>query len=239
MIPKKIHYIWFGGREEPSEVERFKSTWRSAMPDWEIVRWDESNFDVHSNVYCSQAYQARKWAFASDYARLKVLYDNGGIYLDTDEEAIRSLSPFLHHKAFFGMEPGNLLQAGVIGSEKGSECIAKILDYYEDLQFKDADGSYNQYVIGSHMAKVLSKEYGFVLKEEIQCLEDSIVVYPSSYFCPDLATLKVTENTYSIHRPMGSWLSPTAKLKKNVYQFITRQAPLRWLYHRFYRLNKK
>ena len=119
------------------------------MPDWEVVRWDESNFDVNCSVLCKQAYEAKRWAFVSDYVRVKVLYEEGGIYLDTDEEMVQSLDRFAYHKAFFGMEAGLRLQAGVFGCEPKNEIMAAILEYYNQIEYIENDKQ-NNIVIGTH-----------------------------------------------------------------------------------------
>ncbi len=93
MIPKKIHYCWFGGKEKPEDVKRYIASWKKYCPDYEIKEWNESNFDIHENDYCREAYEAKKWAFLTDYVRLKALYEEGGFYMDTDVEVVKSLDP--------------------------------------------------------------------------------------------------------------------------------------------------
>lgn len=231
MIPHKLHYVWVGGAPIPAKYQAFIDHWTELMPDWEIVRWDESNFDIeNSSDFCRQAYEHKRWAFVSDYIRVKVLYEHGGIYLDTDEQMVQSLERFAEHKFFVGMEPVNHIGGQVFGCEAKNEVMGAILEHYDSINYIE-DGKQNNVVIGSHFAAVLEKLYPqFALKEEVQQLGDGVVVYPSTYFCPDLATLKITSDSYTIHRPMGSWLSPTAKLKKQIYTIITSVKPLRWLY---------
>lgn len=200
------------------------------MPDWEIVRWDETNFDLLQSEFCRQAYEAKRWAFVSDYIRVNVMYNFGGIYLDVDEEMIQPLYKFALHKAFFGMEAGNRLQGGLFGCEKNSPVIGEILVHYNSLEYIK-NGQQDNTVIGTRFVEVLQDRYPhFQLNEQIQELEEGVFVYPSRYFCPDLATLKITEESFTIHRPMGSWLNSQDKLKKYIYTFITKIKPFTWLY---------
>lgn len=118
MIPKSIHYCWFGGSPLPDDVKKYIESWKRFCPDYEIRQWNEYNFDVNENQYCSEAYRAKKWAFVSDYARLKILYDNGGIYMDTDVEVVRSLDPLLQYRAFSGFESEHAISTGAMGSIK-------------------------------------------------------------------------------------------------------------------------
>ena len=119
MIPKKIHYCWFGGNPLPELAIKCLESWKKYCPDYEIIEWNETNFNLDSCEYVREAYQAKKWAFVSDYARLKVVYDNGGIYLDTDVELIKSLDRLLKNKSFFGTETTGVVATGLgFGAEK-------------------------------------------------------------------------------------------------------------------------
>ena len=117
MIPKKIHYCWFGGKSKPQKVLDCIASWRQFLPDYQIVEWNEENFDIYQNRYAREAYEAQKYAFVSDFARLKILYDEGGIYLDTDIEVVQNFENFLHHGAFMGFEYWKFLATCVIGAE--------------------------------------------------------------------------------------------------------------------------
>ena len=213
MIPKTIHYIWVGSRTIPAKYQSFINEWSRKMPDWEIIRWDESNFDIeHSADYCREAYALKKWAFVSDYIRVKVLYDHGGIYLDADEEMIRSLDRFVEHSVFFGLEPGLRLQAGVFGCEPQNRLIGTILAQYDQMHYV-VDRRPDNTVIGIHFQNILQEVYPqFVPTESAPTILDGgVAIYPSRYFCPDLATLKITDESYTVHRPMGSWLPPNSR----------------------------
>ena len=118
MIPKKIHYCWFGKNPLPEQTKQYIETWKKYCHDYEIIEWNEDNFDINQNQYCKEAYEAKKWAFVSDYVRLKVLYDNGGIYMDTDIEVIKPLDDLLQYNWFAGFEAEDRIQTGVIGAER-------------------------------------------------------------------------------------------------------------------------
>ena len=123
MIPKKIHYCWFGGKPKPQKVLDCIASWRQFLPDYTIMEWNEENFDIYQNRYAREAYETQKYAFVSDFARLKILFDEGGIYLDTDIEVIQNFENFLHHMAFMGFEYGKFLATCVIGTEPQNPMI--------------------------------------------------------------------------------------------------------------------
>ncbi|MFI3322205.1 MAG: glycosyltransferase [Rikenellaceae bacterium] len=235
MIPKKLHYVWVGGKEIPEKFQLFISLWRKIMPDWEIIEWNELNFDINENDYCKEAYRLKKWAFVSDYIRLKVLYLYGGIYLDIDMQMIRSLEPFSKHTAFFGLEYGSTLQAGVFGCKKEHPIFRKILDYYDKLEYI-VEPSDSTTVIGQHMFNVLKTIYpDLVLKEEIMEIDKGVFIYPSSYFCPDLANLEIKRDSYTIHWGENSWQTPKNRFKSKIYQTIVRNR----VFGAIYRLYKR
>ena len=221
MIPKKLHYVWLGGAPIPQEYQRYIDGWRDMMPDWEIVRWDETNFDIEGSCdYCRQAYQAKRWAFVSDYVRVKVLYEHGGIYLDTDEEMIRPLDKFAMHDAFFGMEAGKLIGGQVFGCERGHKLMKVLMDDYDNRAFV-CRGNQDTTVIGNHIARVLMGVYPqFRPTDKLHELESDVFVYPSEYFCPDMRGPVDGPNTYTIHHYAGTWLSSGQRLKMKFNDFI-------------------
>lgn len=228
MIPKIIHYVWIGGNPIPPKNQRYIDHWKKILPDWEFRLWNESNFDMSASAFLQKAYDCKKWAFASDYIRIKVMYDIGGVYLDTDEELIQSLDPFLFHDAFWGLESGLRMQAGVFGCIKKHPILGEILEYYNNLDFKNEA---NPLVIGDHIYKIIKEANpSLELKEEIVSIDGNMVIYPSHYFCPDLATLNINENSYTIHHPMGSWLPFRAKIRKRLYLFLVSNKLFRLLY---------
>lgn len=211
MIPKIIHYCWFGRGEMPKLMKKCIKSWKKYCPDWEIVRWDEDSFDVNSTLWTKQAYEAKKYAFVADYVRLKALCDNGGVYLDTDQELIKPLTPFMTHPAFLGFMDHQNVSAGVIGAEKGHPVIYKMLGYYTDRAFLTEDGQ-DIKPNTNWMTDVLI-EHGLIIDDSYQELGD-IVVYPQTYFCPT-SCVSIQDltgpNTVSLHHWAMTWRTDKAK----------------------------
>lgn len=214
MIEKKIHYCWFGGKPLPPLAEKCIESWKKFMPGWEIVRWDESNFDVNAITYTKEAYEAKKYAFVSDYARFEILYKEGGLYFDTDVEIIKDLSPIVEKGAFYGLEGPALVNAGLgMGCEKGNAFAKEVLDSYQNDHFILADGKINLNTVVTRVSNLL-KAYGMTDKDEIQTVKD-FTVYPIRYFCPKdtkSAIITITDDTYTIHHYDGSWTTDAQKL---------------------------
>lgn len=212
-IPKIIHYCWFGGNPLPPEALKCIETWKKYCPEYEIKQWDESNYNLHSCKYIEEAYQAKKWAFVSDYARMDILYQYGGVYLDTDVELIKNLDPILEKGPFMGLEKDFetnkkcMVATGLgIATYKGNHIYKEVLDYYKNISFINHDGSLNLVTVVDHVTNVLRK-YGLQDKPGIQNI-NGINIYPKEYFCPkdvDTHVLTITTNTYSIHHYDSSW----------------------------------
>ncbi len=207
-IPKKIHYCWFGTNPIPEEYENYIATWKKYCPDYEIVRWDESNYDYKKHTYMSQAYEAGKYAFVSDYARLDVIYNNGGIYLDTDVEVIKKLDNLLNCEMFCGFEQGNVINTGLgFGAVKGFEVLKKMRDMYDDIAFVKEDGSLNLTACPYYQTEIM-KELGF-LQDGTHQIINEIQVLPRTCLAP-LDYYGVYENfseyTYTIHHYSASWM---------------------------------
>lgn len=213
MIQKKIHYCWFGGNPLSPLAEKCIASWRKFCPDYEIIQWNEENYDINKNQYMKEAYVAKKWGFVPDYARLDIIYEYGGIYLDTDVEIIRPIDDLLQLKAFCGIEDeSNKVALGLgFGAEKNSPIIKFLRDDYENRTFVSADGELNLLAAPAINTKRLSEigycfEKNKMLKAEHE--GDCLTIFPYDYFCPkDYITgeLKITENTYTIHHYDGSW----------------------------------
>lgn len=207
-IPKKIHYCWFSGNPLPETLEKCIDSWKRFCPDYEIIRWDESNYDIDWNLYMRQAYDARKWGFVPDVARLDILYKHGGIYLDTDVELIKGLDDLLYQSGFCGVEKwGNINFGSCSGAVAGHPMIKELLDYRKDEIFLRDDGKYNLETCGYYETTPFIKR-GFSVNNETQRVCD-MTVYSSEYFCPyDYMSLKmnITPNTYAIHHFNGGWL---------------------------------
>ena len=182
MIPKIIHYCWFSDLPDyPPLVIKCIDSWKKFLPDYEIKLWNSSNFDLSSCPYAQEAYNERKFAFASDYVRLQVLY-RGGVYLDSDIEVLKNFDNLLNNKAFTGFEsPGNIA-AWIFGSEKGNPIFKEFLDYYDGRHFIFIPGHYDTTPNPVPITKILLK-HGLKLNNDLQRL-DNITVYPMEYFCP-------------------------------------------------------
>ncbi len=209
-IPKVIHYIWLGGNPEPKILEKCKKSWKKFCPDYQIKRWDETNLNINEIAYTKEAYEVKKFAFASDYFRYKILYEEGGIYLDIDVKLLKNLDTLLNNTCFMGFEKGieTLVNPGLVcGAEKGSEFLKEMLDDYANESYLLKDGSPNLKTICARTTEVLQK-HGLELQDKTQTL-DNVMVYSSEYFCPmpfDKTYKKITKNTYSIHLYYASWM---------------------------------
>lgn len=211
MIPKKIHYCWFGRGEKPKLAKKCIESWKKFCPDYEIVEWNEDNFDINQNEYTKYCYDNKKFAFLSDYARLMVVYKEGGIYFDTDVEVIKSFDALLNNKAFVGFETDEYVNTGVsFGAEKNNPVIEQMLREYDKL----SDGKSG--TIGCPILNTEAlKKLGLKLNGQTQSLKD-VTVYSAEYFNPyDAPTgrLSKSENTYSIHWYAASWMSKRKKFR--------------------------
>lgn len=209
MIPKIIHYCWFGKGELPQSVEKCIISWKKYCPEYEIKRWDESNWDVGRFQYTQQAYDAKKYAFVSDVARLDIIYREGGVYLDTDVELIKPLDSLLVYSAFLGMESPGMLNTGLgYGAIKGNKIIKENLDWYRNLNFLDASGKFDLTTCVEITTFILEK-YGLKNENSFQNLGE-IVLLPTEFLCPlnvENRVLHITDNTLSIHHYDATWIS--------------------------------
>ena len=223
MIPKIIHYIWVGGKPLNAFAEKCIKSWKKYCPDYEIKRWDETNFDINENEYCKQAYESKKWAFVSDYIRLKVLYEYGGIYMDTDVEVVKPLDKFLTDPAFSGFENDTMIPTGIMAAEKGNLWIKSLLSDYDNRKFIKEDGSLDMTTNVTLITENTVKQYPEIQLNNTEQRFENVVFYTKDYFCPiDLVTnkLKKTNNTHAIHWFNSSWFTPKQKFKKNVRKFL-------------------
>ena len=215
MIPKIIHYCWFGGKPLPPLALKCIDSWEKYLPSYEIKEWNESNFDIHCCRYVEEAYCAKKWAFVSDYVRLYVLHKNGGIYMDTDVEVLKSLDRFLVHPAFSGFENDTNIPTGIIGSEKNNPWVGELLSYYDNKGFINQDGSYDVTTNVTTITRMTKEKYAFIPNNTFQELGMDVVIYPKEFFCPknyQTGKVMLTDNTYTIHHFNGSWVSKKQKL---------------------------
>lgn len=204
-IPRKIHYCWFGGAPLPPLIQQCIDSWKAYCPDYEIIRWDESTFDVQSNRYTSEAYAAKKWAFITDYVRLYALYHQGGIYLDTDVELYRPIDRFLSEEAFTGFETNDSPVTAIMGSRPHHPLFKELLDYYQDRSFYQngtMDLTPNTAVISG-----IFRTKGLKLNGRKQTVS-GCTIYPAIVFCPNnlLRVFRMhSRRSYCVHHFMGSW----------------------------------
>lgn len=221
MIPKMIHYCWFGGKPLPKIVKKCLKSWKKFCPDYEIKCWDENNFDVTCHPFIKDAYQAKAWAFVSDYARLKIVYDNGGVYIDTDVEMLKNFDSLLQHKAYFAMQQvGGLINTGIgFGAEKQNTVLEKMLEEYDGLMYSD-EKKYElacPFLNSAAVGKVIAYDSDKVSERE------GVAVYPPKYFDPiapgDTQNL-LCGDSYSLHHASASWMSGKAALKRKILNSI-------------------
>lgn len=214
MIPTIIHYCWFGGKSLTEKAKACIDSWRRYCPDYEIIEWNESNFDVTQNDYCREAYEAKKWAFVSDYARLWAIYEHGGIYMDTDVEVVRPLDPLLKHKAFMGFEDGTSVSIGTFGADKKNSIIGDCLSAYNTRHFRKVDGSFDMMTNLRLVTDILVRQHGLKLNGKRQCLTGYLEVYPmESFIAKDYRTgwILRDDSTYTVHHYAASWFNEDEK----------------------------
>lgn len=227
MIPKIIHYCWFGENEKPKKVKKLINSWKNVLSDYEIKEWNERNFDVgNSCEFVKQAYAAKKWAYVADYVRLYALYSEGGIYLDTDVELLKGFDDFLGYHAFISHESGNSFCTAIIGAEKCNEFIHSFLISYNKKTFSLSGEAKTQ--PNSVEIKELAEKYfnTKIIFDDYYDL-DKVVIYPRTYFgAKDIHTyeLDTSEKTVAIHHLDATWYSPKKKFlrtcKKAVMKIV-------------------
>lgn len=232
MIPKIIHYCWFGGNPLPPLAEKCIASWRKFLPDYEIKRWDESNFDVNIIPYTREAYAAKKYAFVSDYARFWILYKYGGIYFDTDVEVIRPMDDIIARGPFMGMETDpQLVNLGAsstevnpglgLGVAPGLGLVKKLLGCYEGRHFVLEKTAKEQITVVDITTELLLKD-GLKPLYGIQKV-DGCYIYPAEYFCPINVTtdhLNITANTRTIHHYAATWVNSKGSWKKRIKKML-------------------
>ncbi len=209
MIPKKIHYCWFGRGEKPKDVIKCIESWKKFCPDYEIIEWNEDNFDIFSHPYTKKAYELRKWAFVSDYARLYIIYNEGGIYLDTDVEIVKNFDPLLDDEAYMGFEDEKYVNTGSgFGAVKGHPFIFENMKAYDGEIVVDANGNFSALSCPVYTTRLLNNAGLVNDNGQIQKIS-GVTVYPREYLCPYnyiTGQMKMTKNTYSVHLYSMSWL---------------------------------
>ena len=221
-IPKVIHYIWFGHGQKPELLQKCIESWKKYLPGWEIHEWNESNFDISACNYAMEAYEAKKYAFASDYARFVVLYQNGGVYLDTDVEMLKPFPEnLLSLEGFSGMESNNKIAPGLIFAvQPRNPIVKKIIDVYEGIHFHDTS---SLKTIVDYTTE-LFEQYGFHQENSVQDVA-GFRIFPAEYFCGydlDIKEYAITPNTISVHHYAHTWGNPKSKRAKKIKMAIKR-----------------
>lgn len=210
MIPKIIHYCWFGGNPLPEKDKKCIESWKKYCPDYEIKEWNETNYNVNKNKYMSDAYKNKKWGFVPDYARFDIIYNEGGFYLDTDVELIKSLDSLRTNDSYMGFECDCFVNGGIgFGATPKNQMIEKLRDMYNELDFYKKNGEINLKPSPHYITELL-EENGLVRNNKKQTI-NGLIIYPIEYFSPkDYYTgdINITENTISIHHYNMSWVDP-------------------------------
>lgn len=233
MIPKIIHYCWFGDKDIPEKDKENIRGWMKLHPDFTFMFWNETNYDFSNNKYTSEAYKSRKLGFVPDFIRIDVVYKYGGFYFDTDVELLKRIDFLCQEHCFFGFEDKKTINQGQgFGAEKGNPFLKKMLDMYNNLSFINNDGSLNTTASPVYLSSMLSKE-GFKLNGKEQVIS-GIHLFPKDFFCPkDYLTneIKVTKNTVSIHHFNLSWVSDEERIKMKKIGNLKRILGLRLAYN--------
>lgn len=223
MIPRTIHYCWFGKGEKPKLALKCIESWKKYCPDFKIIEWNESNFDVNQNGFTQYCYINKKWAFLSDYVRLFVIEKYGGIYFDTDVEVVKSFEPLLNNSAFYGFETKDFIATGLgFGAEAGHETVRALIAKYDELT-PDSGGDYPLVNCPRLNTEALEK-YG-LKRNGLHQMINNAAFFPAEYFNPyddPTGRLNKTKNTYSIHWYSKSWMSRKKVIRSIIMKPIHR-----------------
>lgn len=217
MIPKVIHYCWFGGNPKSEFINKCMKSWEKYCPDYKIIEWNENNFDISMNLYVKEAYENRKWAFVSDFVRLFVLAKYGGFYLDTDVELVKSLDAFINYPAFTGYESKNFIPTAVMGAEKGNEWITYLLTYYDNRHFVLEDGQLDMTTNVVSITDMTKKKYSIEFENRKFEIPGTVCIFPKDYFAPKSPGERkyvITQNTVGIHHFDGSWMEGNRRINR-------------------------
>jgi hypothetical protein len=224
MIPKIIHYCWLGNIPYPEKIACCVNSWKKHLSDYKLMRWDESSFDINSVQWVREAYKAKKYAFASDYIRFFALYRYGGVYLDTDVEAVKSFDSLLSNRSFIGFEYVSIPESAVIGTEPELPWIKECLDYYRDKSFYDRRGGEKTVAVPIMIKTVLRNFYGKPVYDDskIQDLGDC-VLYPYQYFSPRdpyRNRINISDDTYCVHYAVASWCGRRSGVNRLIHLIL-------------------
>jgi hypothetical protein len=211
LIPKKIHYVWVGGNEKNNTIKQCMKTWGKHLEGYEVIEWNENNFDIDSHPFVKAAYKAKKWAYVSDYIRAYVIYKYGGIYLDTDILVLDNFDRFLNNRAFVGFENPQYPFTAVFGAEPGHPLVKDMIEYYDRLDEYKFDFEKNNTI---SVSDLLIKKYHCKVGNKFQILDEDIAVYPDTVLC------NPSENSISIHVFTGTWLEGKKALARKINVFL-------------------
>ena len=211
MVPKKIHYVWVGGNEKNNTIKQCMKTWGKHLEGYEVIEWNENNFDIDSHPFVKAAYKAKKWAYVSDYIRAYVIYKYGGIYLDTDILVLDNFDRFLNNRAFVGFENPQYPFTAVFGAEPGHPLVKDMIEYYDRLDEYKFDFEKNNTI---SVSDLLIKKYHCKVGNKFQILDEDIAVYPDTVLC------NPSENSISIHVFTGTWLEGKKALARKINVFL-------------------
>ncbi|UOW67498.1 glycosyltransferase family 32 protein [Paraclostridium bifermentans] len=215
-IPKTIHYCWFGGNEKSDFIKQCMESWRKYLPEYKIIEWNESSFDINSNNFVKAAYDAKKWAFVSDYVRAYAIYNMGGVYLDTDVEIKQPIDEFLKHRAFTGFESKYTPFTAVFGAEKEHPWVKDMINIYNNKEYLDSEGNFNATTNTLDVSKLMIEKYGATQNNKYQILKEDIHIYPNFYFCRP----NKSEKVYAIHHFEGTWITGSKKSTRDLVKKI-------------------
>lgn len=225
-IPRTIHYIWFGYGEKSDLIKRCTKITSEKLSDWDVKEWTEDNYEISDCAYCDEAYQHKKYPFASDYARFDILYRYGGVYLDTDVELIKKIpESFLKDEGFTGIESNNKIAPGLVFACKpGNPIVREIKEMYEKDHFILADGSMNTKTVVDRVTEIFSR-HGFQMNGKEQIV-DGFHIYPVEYFCAyDFVTgqFTITDKTVSIHHYTATWTDGKSQFKRGLQNVLRKR----------------
>lgn len=224
MIPKVIHYCWFGGNPLPKDVKKCIKSWKKYAPDYEIIEWNECNFDINCHPFVKTAYEAKAWAFVSDFARLKVIYDNGGIYFDTDVELVKNPDFLLENQCYIGVQQyGHLCTTGLgFGAVKSSPVVLKMMKQYDNITYSD---EIKTKIACPFLNDEIMKAYRYEPTLEVWST-DELTVFPERFFDPypsGAGENLYCNDTVSIHHYSASWGNKKHRFKRKIARLLGEQ----------------
>ena len=226
MIPKIIHYCWFGSSPLPYEFLTYIDGWKKIFPEFEIKCWDETTFDIFASLpFVQEAYQVKKYAFVADYVRMWAMYQYGGIYMDTDVEVCKPLDHLASYAFWSGFESKSQIPTGIMASCRDNELLEYLLSYYDDKYFRNENGSFDTTTNVTTITKMVKDKYDIELNNTFQIFGNNNAIFPFEYFCAkDLfdGKIKKTHNTYTIHHFSGSWLNEWGKIKQSAKIYLSK-----------------